>query len=79
MPGRVMSIEVAPPRLTENPGRSGSRIALIAWRLAKSGSQLLLAESGASWPSAERVIWLPRSSIASPQIRAALNPEASSA
>jgi hypothetical protein len=40
---------------------------LIFFRLAKSGSQVFLASSGACWPNAENVIWLPRSSMTSPQ------------
>ncbi len=59
----VMSIEVAPPMLIDRPGRRLRRSAWMILRLAKSGSQCSLASSGACWPSAEKVIWLPRSSI----------------
>ena len=38
MPGLVTSIDVAPPSRTENSGMSVSRIALICFRLVKSGS-----------------------------------------
>ena len=47
MPGNVMSIEVEPPMLTAKPGSSGSRMLLIFLRLAKSGSQVFFASSGA--------------------------------
>ena len=79
MPGRVTSIDVAPPNRIENPGIMGSSTASIFWRLAKSGSHFSFSANGASWPSAENVIWLSRSSIRSPQCLSALKPERSTA
>jgi hypothetical protein len=74
-----MSIEVAPPMLIDRPGRRVRRSAWMILRLAKSGSQTSLAWIGACWPSAEKVIWLPRSSIRSPQVSSGTKPVASSA
>ncbi len=41
MPGFVTSMDVAPPDRTENLGIEVSRIALILFRLAKSGSHFV--------------------------------------
>ena len=62
---------------TENSGISVSRIALIFFRLAKSGSHFSFSSKGACCPNAENVIWLPRSSIISPQTFSALKSAAS--
>ena len=78
MPGRVTSIDVAPPNWIENPGINGLRIALIFLRFSKSGSHVFFSSSGACCPSADNVIWLPRSSIKSPQCFSALKPDWSS-
>src|ERR1700692_1633537 len=43
MPGLVMSIDVEPPIRTENSGIRVSRIALIFFRLLKSGSHLFFS------------------------------------
>jgi len=79
IPGLVTSIDVAPPMRTENSGRVLSRTALIAVRLVKSGSHLSFSARGACWPRADSVIWLPRSSMTSPQTWAALEPVSSRA
>ena len=47
--GDVM--DVVPPSRTENSGMSLSRIALIFFRLAKSGSHFFLSSSGACCPA----------------------------
>ena len=79
MPGLVTSMDVAPPMRTENLGIKVSRIALIFFRFAKSGSHFVFSSKGACWPNAEYVIWLPRSSIASPQTFSTLNPASATA
>ena len=76
MPGLVISMEVVPPRRTENSGMSLSRKTFICLRLEKSGSHFSLASMGASWPRAEKVIWLPRSSVCAPQVLWGLKPNA---
>ena len=60
---------VAPPARTSRSGRRGATASRRAARFSPVGSQTLLASMGASWPSAEKVIWLPRSSRAGPQVR----------
>ena len=72
----VMSIEVAPPMLIDSSGRRCFKSAWITLRLAKSGSHFSFASTGACWPSAEKVICEPRSSIRSPQVSSGLNPVA---
>ena len=48
---------------------------MIFLRLAKSGSHFSFSASGASWPSTDSVIWLPRSSITWPQVLSTLVPD----
>ena len=74
MPGLVTSIDVAPPIRTENSGMSASSVTLSIFRLLKSGSQCFFSSRGASWPRADIVTWLPRSSITCPHTFGLLRP-----
>src|SRR5664279_2816572 len=68
-------MEVAPPRCTENSGIRPARIDWMTLRLVNAGSHRFFSSIGACCPSAENVIWLPRSSMSSPQVLATLKPE----
>ncbi len=74
MPFAVTSTDVEPPLRTS---RSGSREAAYARSFSffePSGSHAALASTGACWPRAEKVTWLPRSSTTSPQVLASHRP-----
>src|SRR3546814_2680803 len=63
----VTSIDVVPPRLIERSGSVARNVACNAVLFFRSGSHASFSFSGAACPSPEKVIWLPRSSIRSPQ------------
>ena len=73
-PLRVMSTLVDPPERTSSSGRRGATASRRAAFFSPVGSQARLASRGASCPRAEKVIWLPRSSRISPQVRSSHRP-----
>ena len=55
MPAFVTSMDVVPPRRTENSGMSSSSNSSIRFRLMNSGSHFFFSSKGACYPNAENV------------------------